>query len=409
MRNAEVAVFGGGPAGLAAALELRRQGMSVAVYDAQRPPIDKACGEGLMPEAVRRLDELGVTLDHGGAGRFEGISFHDAQSGTSASARGEFPTGHGLGVRRTHLQQRMAALAEQRGVAMHWGASVRRNAQGTFETAGRPILADFFAIADGQCSTLAAACGFREHACHSERYASRQHFVGASCLGLSGLGRSGTEPSNRMVAVHWGRHEQLYITPLGLTPQGQEEVGVALLTSRRGRRVCDALPEFPAVAQQLAGARISSTARGALTRTRSLRQVIRGNIAVLGDASGSVDAVTGEGVLSALRQARALADALAQGHPWRYEQAHRAMAVLPRRMARLLLLLDRYPWLGDRMLASFAARPDIFAAMLGVHLGERPMHSFLLEHGAALLTTALVVAPRRVAWPVQVTQRERSL
>ena len=43
----------------------------------------------------------------------------------------------------------------------------------------------------------------------------------------------------------------------------------------------------------------TSSASGAVTRTRGLREVVRGNVAVLGDASGSVDAVTGEGLLSA--------------------------------------------------------------------------------------------------------------
>ncbi len=91
--------------------------------------------------------------------------------------------------------------------------------------------------------------------------------------------------------VHWGSHEQLYVTPLG-----DDEVGVALLTTKRGRRLSDALPDFPDVAKRIAGAARTSGMRGAVTKTRSLREVIRGNVAVLGDASGSVDAVTGEGL-----------------------------------------------------------------------------------------------------------------
>ena len=78
-------------------------------------------------------------------------------------------------------------------------------------------------------------------------------------------------------------------------------------TSHRGRTVCDALPDFPVVARRPANVAATSAARGAVTRTRMLFQVVRGNVAVLGDASGSVDAITGEGLLSALRQAQALA------------------------------------------------------------------------------------------------------
>src|SRR5438105_7308201 len=48
MLNTDVLVIGGGPAGLTAAIAARLKGFDVAVADAAHPPIDKACGEGLM-------------------------------------------------------------------------------------------------------------------------------------------------------------------------------------------------------------------------------------------------------------------------------------------------------------------------------------------------------------------------
>ncbi len=362
MNGMDVAVFGGGPAGLAAALALRQRGVRVALYDAQRPPIDKACGEGLMPEAVRLLRGFGVELDERVGGHFMGISFHDAHASASAT----FGSRRGLGVRRTQLQEAMARRAREMGVALHWGAVVQALAGGGFASAGARISADFFVVADGMCSTLAAASGFRERNCHSRRYASRQHFQCA--------------PWSDSVEVHWRDGEQLYITPLG-----DHEVGAALLTSRRGRRLCDALPDFPEVAKWLAGAPHASSMRGAVTRIRSLREVIRGNVAVLGDASGSVDAITGDGLLSAFRQANALADAIAAGEPARYAGAHAHIAKAPRRMARRLLLLDRYPALERRFVATMATRPESFAALLGVHVGEQTWPGFAWMQAAALL------------------------
>jgi flavin-dependent dehydrogenase len=251
------------------------------------------------------------------------------------------------------------------GVSLHWGANVQALAGGGFASAGMPIRAEFFVIADGLCSTLAAASGFRERNCYSTRYASRQQFQRA--------------PWSNRVEVHWRHGEQLYITPLG-----HHEVGAALITGTRGRRLCDALPDFPAVANRLAGAAPASTIRGAVTRTRSLRKVVRGNLAVLGDASGSVDAVTGEGLLSAFRQAHALADAIAAGDLKRYAMAHTEMAKAPRRMARLLLLLDRYPWLERSFVATMATRPESFAAMLRVHLAEQSWPAFAWRESAAI-------------------------
>ena len=60
MFDADVFVLGGGPAGLAAAIAMRRTGLRVILADAARPPIDKACGEGLMPDSLAAARELGI-------------------------------------------------------------------------------------------------------------------------------------------------------------------------------------------------------------------------------------------------------------------------------------------------------------------------------------------------------------
>src|SRR5512135_3069710 len=97
----DVFVIGGGPAGLAAAIAARRRGFKVVVADSAQPPIDKACGEGLMPDGVAALARLGVvaTISHGFP--FHGIRFLEDRSSAAAS----FPQGHGLGIRRPVLHQ----------------------------------------------------------------------------------------------------------------------------------------------------------------------------------------------------------------------------------------------------------------------------------------------------------------
>ena len=60
--KADVLIVGGGPAGLATAIALRQKGASVTVADAMTPPIDKACGEGLMPDSLQDLAALSVFL-----------------------------------------------------------------------------------------------------------------------------------------------------------------------------------------------------------------------------------------------------------------------------------------------------------------------------------------------------------
>ena len=83
----DVFVIGGGPAGLAAAIAARQRGMSVAVADGTEPPIDKACGEGLMPETIAALGELGVEIQPDAGYRIRGIRFLQQETHVGA----EFP------------------------------------------------------------------------------------------------------------------------------------------------------------------------------------------------------------------------------------------------------------------------------------------------------------------------------
>ena len=104
MKHTDVLVIGGGPAGLAAAIAIRNKGMSVTVADGLHPPIDKSCGEGLMPGTLRVLERLGVVIDREHGQPFRGIRFvHDGMN-VDAS----FPTGTGTGVRRTILHKLLA-------------------------------------------------------------------------------------------------------------------------------------------------------------------------------------------------------------------------------------------------------------------------------------------------------------
>src|SRR6202521_604140 len=80
-----VLVIGGGPAGLAAAIAARMKGFDVTVADGAKPPIDKACGEGLMPDALTALDLLGVTIRPDQSAALRGIRFADDSGSVAAS------------------------------------------------------------------------------------------------------------------------------------------------------------------------------------------------------------------------------------------------------------------------------------------------------------------------------------
>ena len=73
--STDVFVIGGGPAGLAAAIAARQQGLRVLVADGAKPPIDKACGEALMPDAIAALEQLGIAVPAAEACPLRGVRF----------------------------------------------------------------------------------------------------------------------------------------------------------------------------------------------------------------------------------------------------------------------------------------------------------------------------------------------
>src|ERR1700674_2497660 len=80
----EVVIVGAGPAGLATAIAASLKGLRTVVVDARKPPIDKSCGEGLLPHGAAALAALGLNLRPDVAIPFHGIRFLDEQSSACA-------------------------------------------------------------------------------------------------------------------------------------------------------------------------------------------------------------------------------------------------------------------------------------------------------------------------------------
>jgi menaquinone-9 beta-reductase len=149
-----------------------------------------------------------------------------------------------------------------------------------------------------------------------------------------------------------------------------DEVMVAVLCHNPHVRVEEALESFPELRKRLGDAPRVTMERGGMSATRRLWVVTQGSVALVGDASGSVDAITGEGLGLAFRQASALAGALAAGNLDLYEAAHRRLMRRPTFMADLLMLLDGRPNLQYRALHYMARHPLVFRSLLALHVGQ---------------------------------------
>jgi flavin-dependent dehydrogenase len=176
------------------------------------------------------------------------------------------------------------------------------------------------------------------------------------------------------VEIYWGSGSQVYVTPIG-----PHEVCVAVISRDSHLRLEHALPQHPELFERLKNVPVTTAERGAVSATRRLERVYRNRVALVGDASGSVDAITGEGLRLGFEQGMALAMALETGDLRVYAAAHRRLARRPAFMAALMLSLDRSAWLRRRVLCALSADPMIFATQLAMHVGGASGADFIRQ------------------------------
>jgi flavin-dependent dehydrogenase len=288
----DVAIVGGGPVGLVAAIEARIAGLTVVLVEQRDGTIDKACGEGLMPGALPLLERLGVDPE---GMPIMGITYN--QGTRSVSHR--FVGSPGRGVRRTTLHDALSTRADELGVA-RVTTKVDAVSQAVDEVIVAGTTARYLFACDGLHSTVARLVGLALPArARGRRYGIRQHYAIA--------------PWGDTVEIHYGRKAEIYVTPVAAN-----EVGIAML----GRQHTDfdaTIAQIPALAARLAGAQPASSRRGAGPFRQRTRARTAGRVLLVGDASGYVDAITGEGLRLGFAQALAAVHCVLDDDPKRYE------------------------------------------------------------------------------------------
>jgi flavin-dependent dehydrogenase len=393
----DVIVVGGGPVGLAAAIEARLAGLSVAIIEPRDSTIDKACGEGLMPGALPLLERLGMTPT---GMPLRGVHYTDGV----ASAVHPFATAVGRGVRRTELHEALTARAEALGVTWITGrvtgleqdhegvtctvrsAAVRANANGAqnrhrqsghLQSGGtsETVSARWLLGCDGLHSSVRVLAGLDfprsgrrlarlaspsqspttrtgartarsrlgARASSSRRYGLRQHFAVA--------------PWSEYIEVHWAKNVEAYVTPVS-----PGVVGIAML-GRQGFDFATELAAIPALAARLQGAAPASSLRGAGPLYQRARRPRAGRVLLVGDASGYVDAITGEGLRLGLAQARAAVASIAGGRPARYDREWRHISRDFRVLTTALVVAANSP-LRRTIVPLSRALPTVFGAVV---------------------------------------------
>lgn len=251
-----------------------------------------------MPSAVRALAELDVAPS---GIPFRGIRYLSASG--RHQVRADLRDGPGLGVRRTELVRALRVAADAAGVRTATARVTDVESGASAVTVlcadGTSVRADVLLGCDGLSSTVRDAVGLGRPSRGPRRYGLVGHFA--------------VRPWSDDVEVHWAEHDEAYITPVA-----PDLVGVALLGGA-GEPYAERLRAFPALISRLSGAEPVGRVVGAgpLRRTASARR--QGNVLLVGDAAGYVDALTGEGLAIGFLSAQAAVASVVAGPLDRYE------------------------------------------------------------------------------------------
>lgn len=370
----DVLVVGGSVAGSAVAAGLAQQGFTVTVLEKAAFPRDKPCGEGVMPGGADALQRLGVAeeLKARGARPLTGIVYHQGKD----VAVGRFPNGRtGLCVRRLELDAVMAGLSKRAGatrledsdvlgVSRDGGLWRVRTAQG--EHRGRLLVG-----ADGRGSTVRRQVGLDGGHHGTNRYGVRQHF------------KLKNPPTDGLVHVHLRGDHEVYVTP-----SAPDCINVALLLGKSRSRMLKGdlggaflrtVTAVDEMATLLDGAEPASEVLACGPLRVTPKGVHVDGALLVGDASGYVDAITGEGVSLALQQAAVAVDvlstALRTGRSSAadlapYARAHHRLKFTHAMMTELVLYGAAHPMLMGRVVRALRRSPSLFEGMLGVNDGD---------------------------------------
>ena len=347
-RDTDVFIIGGGPAGLAAAIAARQRGFEVVVADSAIPPIDKPCGEGLMPDGISALADLGIEIPGEYSYPFRGIRF--ISSGVKVDA--SFPTGQGLGIRRTRLHSLMIDRAAAAGVNLLWQTVVTGlHPDGVW-------LGRIWCVRDGLSVRTALIPGYASGRVSTKTLATSSVSLSVATIALR-LGRVVWSFIGETTASCTSRR----LRPMKSASLPSPGTPVCALT-RRSRNFLSLLVASKAWS--------GHQPRGARFRQREdCGSVYRGRTALIGDASGSVDAITGEGLCLAFRQAILLSESFAAGSLEPYQAKHRKLARRPAAMSWLMLTLDGRDLFRQRVMQAFATQPRDFRQDVGLACRRR--------------------------------------
>lgn len=299
----DVLIIGGGPAGGLAALRLAKTGLAVTLIEAQPVLGERVCGAYLCPAGVALLDELGLrtelTVNMRSLLGMVLVSPKRKRLQTRFPSNARYPD-FGISLRRPDFDHALLHLASQHGATIRMGQRL----QGLQQT----------------------RAGWRAQLANGETISTRL-LIGADGRKsrVARLLNLATEPWQERVALHVDvpslqptePYGEMHVFPdgtyIGLNPVGPHTLNVSALCDPAELQQTTAMEFINRRTQasehlrpRIAPLTNTASVRATFPAAASVRDVVTTNAALIGDASGFLDPLTGEGIYQALWTARAL-------------------------------------------------------------------------------------------------------
>lgn len=293
-------IVGAGMAGLVLGLQLRRQGLKVQIVERLKQQLRPVCGEYLSPQGVEYLNHLGLGhLLH----PFKSIDGMVIFSPSETQVSTTFPLDkHGAALNRQLFQEKLVQEFEKLGDPVLYGETVEaiESEENGYQvkTTSLLIKTHFLVGADGRQSKVAKLLHFKTG-----------------------------EQLHKKVALHcylrpkqdFHQKGQMHILPggsyIGLNPISEKEVNFSIVTTHNAIKEAGGVKELINywIGQRkelknqfelLVDEEIKTTS----PITRSSLEINKGHAVLIGDASGFIDPLTGEGMTTAIKTACILSE-----------------------------------------------------------------------------------------------------
>jgi len=367
--KSDVLIFGGGPAGAMSALLLARAGLSVTLCEAHRVLPERVCGMYLCPAGVALLDRHELRERVGvEARRLRGMVMVSPglQRLETFFPPSDTAPDYGLALPRPEFDRALLDLAREAGADIRMGVraqAIERIGSGWRATLpdGETLEARLLVGADGRKSSIARLLGL---SLPVRRSRAAIHFDARARFPVAPLGQMHVFDDGAYV---------------GLNPIAAERVNFSIVCDPEALRgssvvalINDHIARSPYLSAMLEPLPADAKPGATFPANACVRAAATADAALVGDASGYIDPLTGEGIFAALWTADELARCVTRG--WadlpaalaRYGRARAQRQRAKSLLCELFQAFIRRPWLANGILDLLARQQAIADSFIGI-------------------------------------------